>query len=163
MRSLECVVAEVGEALTAHALTLVSAESCTGGAVAGALTSVPGSSVWFERGFVAYSSAAKEQMLGVSPVTLRVHGSVSEATVREMALGALKRSPAEVCVALSGVAGPGGGTRDKPVGTVWLAFAMRGADVRCELAHFAGDRGTIRRHSVRSALEGILALVSARS
>jgi nicotinamide-nucleotide amidase len=146
----------VGVALEARGLRLASAESCTGGLLAAALTAVPGSSRWFERGFIAYSDLAKEELLGVRRETLAVAGSVSEAVVRELALGALARSPASLSIAISGVAGPGGGTERKPVGGVWIAWAVRGGAV-CAAHHlFRGDRNTVRSQSVRVALEGLI-------
>lgn len=152
----------VGEALLAHDATLVVAESCTGGWVAEIVTSVPGSSAWFDRGFVTYSNAAKEEDLGVSAQTLAEHGAVSEQVVREMAEGALERSNAQVSVAVSGIAGPGGGTPQKPVGTVWLAWASHDGDTRTRSSHFAGDREMIRKQAVLAALQGILDTVQGR-
>jgi len=135
--------------------TLATAESCTGGWAAQVVTSVAGSSAWFERGFVTYSNAAKQELLGVRTETLRAHGAVSEETAREMARGALERSRATVAVSITGVAGPAGGTPEKPVGTVCFAWARDGA-VRSETRRFAGDREGIRRQSVILALEGVL-------
>ena len=139
-----------------HAAT---AESCTGGWVAKALTDIAGSSEWFTEGFVTYSNESKVQRLGVPSTVLRRHGAVSEATVRAMAAGALRRSNAEVAVAVTGIAGPGGGSPSKPVGTVWLGWATRcdGA-VRLVTAsrRFRGDRESVRRKSVRAALQGLL-------
>ncbi len=146
----------VGRALKAKGAWLATAESCTGGWVAKVLTDVPGSSGWVDRGFVTYTNEAKQEMLGVSEVTLREHGAVSEQTVREMAAGALARSRADVVLAISGIAGPGGATPYKPVGTVWLAWAERGAEVECRHALFAGDREAVRRQAVVAALEGVL-------
>lgn len=135
--------------------TLTTAESCTGGWAAQVVTSVAGSSAWFDRGFVTYSNAAKQEMLGVRPETLRVHGAVSEETAREMARGALERSRATVAVSITGVAGPGGGSQEKPVGMVCFAWS-RGDEVRSETRHFAGDRESVRRQSVILALEGVI-------
>ena len=134
---------------------LATAESCTGGWAAQVVTSVAGSSAWFERGFVTYSNAAKEELLGVRPKTLQAHGAVSEETAREMAVGALERSRASVAVSITGVAGPAGGTPEKPVGTVCFAWA-RGGEVRSETRQLAGDRESIRRQSVIVALEGVM-------
>jgi len=145
----------VGEALKRKGWLLASAESCTGGWVAQAVTSVAGSSGWFDRGFVTYSDAAKQELLGVRAETLRAHGAVSEATAREMARGALERSAASVAVAITGVAGPGGGTPEKPVGMVCFAWAQ-GGDTRSETRHLLGDRESVRRQSVILALEGVL-------
>ena len=134
---------------------LATAESCTGGWAAQVVTSVAGSSAWFERGFVTYSNAAKQELLGVGAETLRAHGAVSEETAREMARGALERSQGTIAVSITGVAGPAGGTAEKPVGTVCFAWA-RGGEVRSETRRFAGDRESIRRQSVILALEGVL-------
>jgi nicotinamide-nucleotide amidase len=134
---------------------LATAESCTGGWAAQVVTSVAGSSAWFERGFVTYSNEAKQELLGVRAETLRAYGAVSEETAREMARGALERSRATVSVSITGVAGPAGGTPEKPVGTVCFAWARRG-EVRSETRRFAGDRESIRRQSVILALEGVM-------
>jgi len=134
---------------------LATAESCTGGWVAQVVTSAAGSSAWFDRGFVTYSNEAKAELLGVRTDTLQAHGAVSEETAREMARGALERSKATVAVSITGVAGPTGGTPEKPVGTVCFAWARDGA-VRSETRRFAGDREGIRRQSVILALEGVL-------
>jgi len=134
---------------------LACAESCTGGWIAKVLTDMPGSSAWFDRGFVTYSNEAKQEMLGVSAQTLGDHGAVSRETVLEMARGALVQSAAGSSVAVSGIAGPGGGTVDKPVGTVWIAWAGEGfAEAVCE--HFEGDRDAVRSAAVRAALQGLL-------
>jgi len=135
---------------------LAIAESCTGGWVAQAITAMSGSSQWFERGFVTYSNAAKMELLGVQAATLEQHGAVSEATVREMAEGALRHSHAQVAVAVSGVAGPGGGSLEKPVGTVCLAWAGGGADTRAECRMFLGNREAVRRQAVAAVLEGLV-------
>ena len=138
--------------------TVATAESCTGGWIAKSLTDVPGSSACFGYGIVSYSNDAKTKLLGVSRETLETHGAVSEATVREMAAGALAVSGADVAVAVSGVAGPGGGSEDKPVGTVWFAWAMRAADrveTDAERHRLRGDRLAVRRQTVTLALEGL--------
>jgi nicotinamide-nucleotide amidase len=135
---------------------LATAESCTGGWVAQAVTSVAGSSKWFERGFVTYSNAAKHEVLGVSNKTLKKFGAVSEETAREMARGALARSRASVALAVTGIAGPGGGSAGKPVGTVCFAWAGRRAGVRSETRRFRGGRAAVRRQSVVRALEGVM-------
>ena len=144
--------------LAASGRTVATAESCTGGWIAKALTDVAGSSAVFGYGVVSYSNAAKQDLLGVSPVTLENHGAVSEATVTEMARGALSLSNADIAVAVSGIAGPEGGTEDKPVGTVWFAWANRDgssimtrSDVRC----FDGDRASVREQTVIHALAGM--------
>ena len=138
---------------------LATAESCTGGWVAKCVTDVAGSSTWFDRGFVTYSNAAKREMLGVREGTLERHGAVSEQTVSEMAAGALGRSVADVALSVSGIAGPDGGTSDKPVGTVWFAWKAREAAVVTERRYFDGDRDAVRRQAVMVALEGVLAIV----
>jgi len=145
----------IGEALKARGLKLVTAESCTGGWAAMALTAIPGSSDWFERGYVTYSNAAKQQDLGVAAETLRRHGAVSEETAREMAAGALERAGVEVALAITGVAGPTGGTAEKPVGLVCFAWA-HGSKLVSETRRFDGDRESVRRQSVLYALQGAL-------
>jgi nicotinamide-nucleotide amidase len=151
---------QTGAALKARGLMLTTAESCTGGWVSEAVTMVPGSSDWFERGFVTYTYISKREMLGVKEATLGKHGAVSEEIVREMAEGALARSHAQVAVAVSGVAGPSGGTPDKPVGTVCFAWGMNDGKPRSETKRFAGDREAVRRQSVAHALKGVLALLA---
>jgi nicotinamide-nucleotide amidase len=145
----------VGAALKARGEKLATAESCTGGWVSMALTAVAGSSDWFERGYVTYSNAAKREELGVAEETLRRHGAVSEETAREMAAGALRKSGALAALAITGIAGPTGGTAAKPVGTVCFAWA-RGGKISSETRRFDGDRESVRRQSVRRALEGLL-------
>lgn len=135
--------------------TMTTAESCTGGWIAKILTDIAGSSGWFERGFVTYSNAAKMDMLGVRPDTLEQHGAVSEAVVKQMAAGALANSLAHVSVAVSGIAGPGGGSVDKPVGTVCLAWATE-KNLKTLHVHLAGDRARIREQTVELALQGVL-------
>jgi nicotinamide-nucleotide amidase len=148
----------VGEALKAQGLRLVTAESCTGGWAAMEVTAIAGSSDWFERGYVTYSNAAKREELGVSEETLGRHGAVSEETAREMAAGALQRGRGQVALAITGVAGPTGGSRDKPVGTVCFAWA-HGSKISSETRRFDGDRESVRRQSVRRALQGVLELL----
>lgn len=145
----------VAQCLIARGLTMVTAESCTGGWIAKALTDIAGSSQWFECGVVAYSYEAKEALLGVRPQTLEHTGAVSQETVVEMVSGALARYGASVAVAVTGVAGPTGGTPDKPVGTVWIGWKRRGGYARAELFHFDGDREAVRRQTVAAALEGV--------
>jgi nicotinamide-nucleotide amidase len=135
--------------------SLVTAESCTGGWIAKTLTDVAGSSSWFECGIVAYSYEAKESLLGVRPETLEHHGAVSRETVIEMVSGALARYGATVSVAVTGIAGPTGGTADKPVGTVWIGWKRRGGYAQTELFHFDGDREAVRRQTVAAALRGV--------
>ena len=151
------LAAQAGEALLAAGLRVVTAESCTGGGLAAALTDVPGSSRWFERGYVTYSNAAKQQDLGVAAAVLAGHGAVSAAVVEAMAAGALLASGAQVALAVSGVAGPDGGTADKPVGLVWFASARRGNPVRSECQQYQGDRAAVRAAAVVHGLRLILA------
>jgi len=146
------IARKLGAALKAKGLKLVTAESCTGGWVATALTAIPGSSDWFERGYVTYSNEAKREDLGVAEETLRRHGAVSEQVAREMAAGALERARAQVALAITGVAGPTGGTADKPVGLVCFAWA-HGSKITSETRRFDGDRESVRRQSVLHALE----------
>ena len=153
---LTTLAARVGARLKDRGVKLTAAESCTGGWVAQAVTSVSGSSDWFERGFVTYSNEAKREMLGVRAGTLDRFGAVSEETAREMALGALAASRAQVAVAITGVAGPTGGTPAKPVGMVCLAWASQDGGVDAVTKHFRGDREAVRRQSVVCALEGVL-------
>jgi nicotinamide-nucleotide amidase len=150
---------QVGAALKAQGMTLVTAESCTGGGVAQAVTMISGSSDWFDRGFVTYSNTAKEEMLGVAPDTLEQHGAVSEQTVREMVDGALQYSRAQVALSVSGIAGPTGGTPDKPVGTVWFAWGTN-KSVQAVCHQLAGDRDAVRAKSVQIALQGVLNLLN---
>jgi nicotinamide-nucleotide amidase len=151
---------QVGATLKARGLMLVTAESCTGGGIGAAVTAVSGSSDWYERGYVTYSYIAKRELLGVKPDTLERFGAVSEATVREMAVGALVRSHAQVAVSVSGTAGPTGGTAEKPVGTVCIGWALKDGPVKVETQHFAGDRQAVRKQSVERALHGVLELLS---
>jgi nicotinamide-nucleotide amidase len=146
----------VGDRLKAKALLLATAESCTGGWVAQAVTSIPGSSDWFDRGFVTYSNAAKREMLGVHAETLARHGAVSEETAREMAAGALAASGAGAVVSITGVAGPTGGTPAKPVGMVCFGWALRDGRIDTATKRFDGDREAVRRQSVTFALQGLL-------
>jgi nicotinamide-nucleotide amidase len=140
---------------------IATAESCTGGWIGQAITMVPGSSEWFERGFITYTYISKREMLGVNGRSLAKHGAVSEQVVREMVRGAILRSHAQIAVAISGVAGPSGGTPDKPVGTVCLAWARKGGAVAVETRRFRGDRDAVRRSSVAHALRGVLKILAA--
>jgi nicotinamide-nucleotide amidase len=149
----------VGRTLERLNLMATTAESCTGGWVAEAITMVPGSSAWFDRGFVTYTNVSKHEMLGVRAETLERHGAVSEPVVREMVAGALRASHAQVALAVSGVAGPSGGTPDKPVGTVCFAWGRDGSAVRAETRQFAGDREAVRRQSVMHALAVLLEML----
>ena len=155
----------LGQALQRGGLMLGTAESCTGGLVAGAVTAVPGSSAWFDRGMATYSNQAKIDLLGVAPQSLERYGAVSEQVAREMAAGVLAASPGiGISVSTTGVAGPGGGTADKPVGMVCFGFARRSEEgllVCAATKHFEGDRDQVRQASVRYALEGVLALTKA--
>ena len=157
----------VGLALQANGLVLTTAESCTGGWIGEAVTMVSGSSAWYDRGFITYTNKAKQQMLGVKASTLVRHGAVSEETVLEMVAGALAASSAQLAVAVSGVAGPTGGTPDKPVGTVCIAWALAGGaagtETRAETRLFAGDRAAVRRQSVIRALTGVLEMTAANT
>jgi nicotinamide-nucleotide amidase len=151
--------ARVGRELLGAGRTVATAESCTGGWIAKALTDIPGSSEWFSEGFVTYANEAKMRRLGVPRSLLETDGAVSEAAVRAMAGGVLDRSDADIVVAVSGIAGPGGAAPGKPVGTVWLCWAARRGrrvEVRTELRHFRGDREAVRRKTVRLALQGLL-------
>lgn len=161
MEEFEALARQVGEALLAHQWQLATAESCTGGMVSAAITEVAGSSAWFDRAFVTYSNEAKVGLLDVSQLTLHAHGAVSEQTVREMLAGALAHSVAHVVVAISGIAGPAGGTPDKPVGTVCFGWQRRGVAPVCITRHLPGDRAEVRRTSTRIALDGILELIGA--
>ncbi len=152
--------ARVGKLLKERSMLLATAESCTGGWVSQVVTSVSGSSDWFDRGFVTYSDDAKTEMLGVRRETLDKHGAVSGEVVKEMAIGALSHSKAQVSVAISGIAGPAGGTPHKPIGTVWLAWAMDGKEPRSRSTHFAGDREMVRQQAVMAALQGIIDTVN---
>lgn len=146
----------IGEQLKRRQATVTAAESCTGGWIAKVFTDISGSSAWFERGFVTYSNEAKQQMVGVQDTTLQQHGAVSEQTVREMATGAAKAAAAEYSIAVSGIAGPEGGTPDKPVGTVWFAIVGPEGRVLAQRQIFAGDRDVVRRQSVAWALQTLL-------
>jgi nicotinamide-nucleotide amidase len=148
-----------GRALAGRGWMMATAESCTGGWIAEAVTMVPGSSAWFDRGFVTYTYASKREVLGVRAETLAQHGAVSIQVVHEMIEGALKASDAHVAVAVSGTAGPGGGTTEKPVGTVCLAWGIREAAARSEVLHFDGDREAIRRQSVVHALRVLIEII----
>lgn len=160
---MDKLAAQVGELLKSHGLMLATAESCTGGGVAQAITEIEGSSAWFERGFVTYSNYSKQQMLGVREATIRQHGAVSEMTVREMVEGALQHSNAQVALAVSGIAGPGGGSPDKPVGTVWFAWGIKQGEIRAQRFQLDGNRAEVRAQSVLIALQGIADLLNDRT
>jgi len=160
-QSIEELVARVAAALTARGATLATAESCTGGLVAAACTSRAGSSAWLERGVVTYSNAAKIELLDVEPALIARHGAVSAEVARAMADGMLARSPARFAVAVTGIAGPDGGTLAKPVGTVWIATAARDEEAEATLLSASGDRAAVRESSVVRALELVLARIEA--
>ncbi len=153
---LVTIAKTLGERVSGMGLSVATAESCTGGWVAKTLTDIPGSSAWFDRGFVTYTNESKQEMLGVQAATLKTCGAVSEQTVAEMALGALNNSRGSIAVAISGIAGPGGAIPGKPVGTVCFAWAARGGDVKSCRKQFAGDRDQVRRQAVAFALNGTL-------
>ncbi|WP_137895002.1 CinA family protein [Ramlibacter sp. 2FC] len=149
----------LAERLKRRGWMLATAESCTGGLIAGACTELPGSSDWFERGFVSYSNTAKTELLGVDAALIARHGAVSEAVARAMAEGALARSPAQVSLAVTGVAGPSGGSADKPVGTVWFGWCVAGR-TSAERRQFAGDRAAVRAATVDHALRRLVELLA---
>lgn len=149
------LASELGSLLLARQWQVTCAESCTGGGIAAAITAVPGSSSWFGAGFVTYSNHHKVRMLGVREETLIRVGAVSRQVVEEMTAGALQEAGADIAVAVSGIAGPDGGTAEKPVGTVWFAWATAGG-VDSSCAHLAGDRDSIRRQAVDIALQGLI-------
>lgn len=151
---------DVASAANTARARIVTAESCTGGWIAKTLTDVAGSSSWFDCGMAAYSYEAKQALLGVNPHTLQQHGAVSRETVVEMVSGALVHSGATLAVAVTGIAGPGGGTPDKPVGTVWIGWKRRGDYPQAGLFHFDGDRDAVRRQTVAAALRGVLDLLA---
>lgn len=157
---LEALAADLGAALLAKGWMLAGAESCTGGWAAQACTAIAGSSAWFERGFVTYSNEAKQELLGVREETLRAYGAVSEATAREMAAGALAASLAQCAYAITGIAGPGGGSTEKPVGTVWFAWATA-AGVQAERRLFTGDRRAIRAQAAAQVLSTMREIIRA--
>lgn len=157
MSDVEILATKVLRAFEERGLMLATAESCTGGMIAAAITDLIGASNVLERGFVTYSNEAKMELLGVSPDTLEKHGAVSEATARAMAAGALKHSHADVAVSVTGIAGPGGGSPDKPVGLVWFGIAVKGQEPRAEKRQFAPlGRAIVRRDSVMTALQLLL-------
>ena len=160
LQALEADLTQISLRLLARRHLLATAESCTGGMIAAACTDLSGSSQWFERGFVTYSNEAKAEMLGVPPGLIEQHGAVSEPVARAMADGALAHSRARVSLAVTGVAGPTGGTEAKPVGTVWFAWCV-GGETHSEMQHFAGDRAAVRVATVRYALKRLLSLLPA--
>lgn len=156
MMALEKQIRELGHLLKINKLILATAESCTGGGLSYLLTRIAGSSVWFDRGFVTYSNAAKLDMLDVEPLTLEQYGAVSEETAREMAEGALKKSNASISIAITGIAGPGGGTDTKPVGTVWFGLAKKDRATITRVAIFPGDREEVRLAAIETAVNELL-------
>jgi nicotinamide-nucleotide amidase len=158
--SIPDLVERLAAQLRAKGWMMATAESCTGGLIAGACTDLAGSSDWFERGFVTYSNAAKTELLGVDAALIVQHGAVSEAVARAMAQGAVAHARAQVAVAVTGVAGPGGGSADKPVGMVWFGWALPGG-VHTQVQRFDGDRAAVRAATVRHALRRLLALIEA--
>ena len=156
MTRFEPAVLALASALRARQSKIATAESCTGGLIAAACTSVAGSSDWFERGFVTYSNEAKTESLGVPMPLIETHGAVSAEVARAMAEGAIAHSHADLAVAVTGIAGPGGATSGKPVGTVWLAIARAGGPAQAELLTLAGDRAAVREQTVRHALQRLL-------
>lgn len=163
MENLLDLAATTGQLLLARNESLTLAESCTGGGLACAVTEIAGSSAWFERGFITYSNAAKSELLGVPEITIERHGAVSEATARAMAEGALAHSPAHWAVAITGIAGPAGGSADKPVGTVCFAWAGRDLGCQAQTRCFSGDRSAVRAQSVAYALRGLIHLLQGAS
>ena len=157
--STRALCERLAQALQARGWMLATAESCTGGMIAAACTDLSGSSNWFERGFVTYSDAAKTELLGVDPPLIAQHGAVSEQVARAMAFGAVRHSKAQVSVAVTGVAGPTGGTPHKPVGTVWFGFQVDG-QLSSETRRFAGDRAAVRAATVEHALQTMLDLLA---
>ena len=149
------LVQTLAQALLVRRWMLATAESCTGGLIAAACTDLAGSSDWFERGVVSYSNAAKTDLLGVPPALIAAHGAVSEQVARAMAAGAVAHSRAQAALAVTGIAGPGGGTADKPVGTVWFAWCVNG-QISAECQRLTGDRAQVRQQTVAHALQGLL-------
>jgi nicotinamide-nucleotide amidase len=159
-KTFEQLSQDVGRVLLAHGLTLATAESCTGGWVAQVVTQTSGSSQWFDRGFVTYTNEAKQEMLGVKAQTLNQYGAVSEQTVQEMAEGALENSRAQIALAISGVAGPTGGTAEKPVGMVCIAWARANLQTQTVTRHFEGDRHAVRGQAVQFTLRHLIDMVA---
>ncbi|MEC4088492.1 nicotinamide-nucleotide amidohydrolase family protein [Pseudoalteromonas rubra] len=153
------LAAQLGAILTNNGLTITTAESCTGGGISYALTDTPGSSAYIERCFVTYSNEAKSQLLGVAQKTLAEFGAVSQQTVHEMVQGAANAARADVAIAVSGIAGPGGGSLEKPVGTVWFGFYLQGK-VLCEVCHFTGNRAEVRVQAIEFAIGKIISVLN---
>jgi nicotinamide-nucleotide amidase len=159
-QTIEDIPGRIADFLLQNQLSLATAESCTGGMIAARCTDLAGSSQWFERGFVTYSNAAKTELLGVDSALIEMHGAVSESVARAMAFGAIRHSAAQVSIAVTGIAGPSGGSVTKPVGTVWFGFSVQGI-LHSELVRFDGDRAAVRQQTVAHALQRCLALLSA--
>lgn len=150
------LVRALAKALSDRGWKMAAAESCTGGWIAKCCTDLPGSSAWFERGFVSYSNEAKMEMLGVDRASLESHGAVSRVVAEQMALGARRHAPVEVSLSVTGIAGPEGGSAEKPTGTVWFAWSIADREVESRRIRFEGDRNVVRRQTVREAVEGLL-------
>lgn len=157
--TIDSLVSTLADGLIQRGWYVTAAESCTGGGVAQAFTGLAGSSSWFEAGFVVYSNRIKHDVLDVSFDTLRKYGAVSEQVVEQMVRGALLRTGADIGVAISGIAGPEGGTPEKPVGTVWFAWALAGGAVHTERCRFSGDRKSVQRLSVEKSISGLVSLL----
>lgn len=157
--ALQCLAQQLGQVLGERGLRLVTAESCTGGWLAKLLTDIPGSSAWFDYAVVSYSNAAKHTLLGVPAAVIAEQGAVSQATVAAMVHGVMRHGSVDCAIAVSGIAGPGGGSVDKPVGTVWLAWAL-GTAISTQHCQFSGDRDAVRRQAVSHALSGLLQRLS---
>lgn len=158
-QKLQQLAKQTGKLLAQQGLMLVSAESCTGGWLGQTITTIPGSSKWYERGFITYSNISKQEMLGIDSDTLEQYGAVSEQTAKEMVAGAISRSHAQVGVSITGIAGPDGGTTAKPVGMICFGWALKDGLARNEIHHLNGDREMIRSQAVAIALQGVIALV----
>lgn len=159
-REIFLLAEKLGAVLASKGMKITVAESCTGGGICQAITDVPGSSAWFDRGFITYSNQAKMEMLGVNAETLKNFGAVSEQTALEMVEGALQHSDANIAIAVTGIAGPKGGTPNKPVGTVFIGKAVKGGESSAEVNHFSGDRSEVRRATVCRALEWVVDFLS---
>lgn len=158
-RNIRSLSEALGQKLLARHWRVATAESCSGGAIAAAITQIPGSSAWFEYGIVSYADRAKKQLLAVQEQTLMENGAVSEAVVEQMAKGVLALSGAEIAVAVSGIAGPAGGSAEKPVGTVWFAWVLASGESRTQRLQFAGGRTTVQLQAVEQGLHGLLAML----
>lgn len=153
------LVERLAQRLQARGAMLATAESCTGGLIAAACTELAGSSAWFDRGFVTYSNQAKTELLGVAPALIERHGAVSEEVARAMAEGVLQRAAVQWAVSVTGIAGPAGGSADKPVGTVWIAWAGHGQETRAQRHRFQGDRAQVRMQTCHAALQGLIQIL----